>query len=69
MEERIIKLLMDRFESVYCDNCNAKNCDDCIRKSMGWSLSYSGAREIAREILELGESNLQILKEGLLSAT
>lgn len=53
MEEKIIELLMEKFESVYCDNCNNENCGTCIRKNMGWSLGWSGAKDIAEEILKL----------------
>lgn len=52
-ENKITELLLERFDSVYCDNCNSNNCDDCVRKSMGWGLSTHSAEEISKEILEL----------------
>ena len=57
MKEEIVKLLMGEFASVYCDNCvgNEEHCDECHRKAMNWSLSQSGATEVADKIIEIFE--------------
>lgn len=52
--EEITEILVERLNSVYCDNCNNTDsscCEECNRKQMYWSLSRTEARNIAREIL------------------
>lgn len=52
--DEIVEILVERLNSVYCDNCNNQDgscCEECNRKQMYWSLSRTEARNIAREIL------------------
>ena len=58
MEEQIIAILMNEFETIYCHSCSHEGedspCDECYRKSMYWSLSEERAREIAHKIIGAG---------------
>ena len=64
MKEAIIKILVSEFSHIYCHNCNRQNdrenCDDCHRKSMGWSISETTAGEIADKIIGLSERSDQV---------
>ena len=54
MKEEIIKILMENFDSVYCDTCeyeDSSRCDECHRKSMNWGISENCAEQIADKIL------------------
>ena len=62
MKEEIIKLLNKEFGYIYCHNCASSGldedneeyyCDDCCRKSMGWSISDITAERLASSILEV----------------
>lgn len=51
-KEEIINILISEFSSIYCDTCNGKNCDDCHRKYINWSISNNFAEALAEEILK-----------------
>jgi hypothetical protein len=54
-KEEIVEILMDYFESVYCDSCehdDSGRCDECHRKAMNWGISEDYAKKIAEEILK-----------------
>lgn len=51
MENKIIDILLQELNTVYCDSCNEENCEDCNRKEMGWSISINKAKFIANKIL------------------
>lgn len=55
-KEEIVKLLMDRFNYVYCNTCKFRDddtsCDGCHRKYMNWELHEDVANAIADEILK-----------------
>ena len=54
-KEKIIQILKESFDSVYCNSC--KNdydediCDYCHRKAMEWSISDEYAERIADKII------------------
>lgn len=54
-KEKIIQILKENFDSVYCNSC--KNdydediCDYCHRKAMEWSISDEYAERIADKII------------------
>ena len=55
-KDKIIELLMNEFNSVYCDNCIGNDidfdgCDYCHRKSMYWSLNPTRAEALADKII------------------
>lgn len=56
--EKAVKILTDKLNYAYCDNCwfaedgTFKNCDDCHRKYQNWALAKSTAEEIINEILK-----------------
>ena len=58
-KDRIVDVLMDYFDYIYCDNCKFQEnneCDDCHRKAMGWELGKDYANTVAKAILKnLGE--------------
>lgn len=45
-KEKITQVLLNAFESVYCDSC-----ESCHRKSMNWGISTEYAEEVADEVL------------------
>lgn len=54
-KEEIVEILMDYFESVYCDSCehdDSGRCDECHRKAMNWGISEDYAKKITEEILK-----------------
>lgn len=57
MKLKIIEILLDEFNDVYCYNCRGNDdfdfvgCEDCHRKSIGWSLSERSAEDIADRII------------------
>ena len=57
MKAKIVEILSQAFESVYCDTCayqdNEKYCDTCDRKSMNWAISEEHAEELAERITNL----------------
>lgn len=55
IESKIAKLLIDKFDSIFCDKCNSdgSNCDLCVRKIMGWGISADSAARISKNIIEL----------------
>ena len=51
---KIIDILLDNFQYIYCESCkhqDTDNCDECHRKYMNWSLSSEYANQIAEEII------------------
>jgi len=56
MKKKIVEVLVEKLQSVYCYNCfyegSQERCADCHRKSMNWGLSKEGAEELADLILE-----------------
>jgi hypothetical protein len=54
LDKAIKEILMERFDSVYCDTCKGNEddtcCDDCHRKTMMWSVSENIAENIAKQI-------------------
>lgn len=51
-KDEIIEILIKNFDSVYCDTCDGKCCEDCHRKAINWSISNQFAEVIADEILK-----------------
>lgn len=60
-KDKIIEVLMNEFNSVYCDNCvgnfdenfdeDFNRCDECHRKSIHWSISPTTAELLAYKII------------------
>ena len=54
-KEEIKELLLDKFDSVYCDSCKGNYddscCYDCRRKYMYWSISDEYAEYLANKII------------------
>lgn len=56
-KDKIIELLMNEFNYVYCDNCVGNSdedfdgCEYCYRKSMYWSISPLTAELLADKII------------------
>ena len=59
-EQKIADVIYNYVDYMYCDNCRYNYeqdgedaCEDCHRKSNGWGISMSAARELAKEIVKL----------------
>lgn len=55
-KDKIIELLKNEFNSVYCNNCIGNDidfdgCDYCHRKSMYWSINPAWAEALADKII------------------
>ena len=54
-KEKIIQVLKESFDSVYCNSCkndyNEDICDYCHRKAIEWSISDEYAEHIADKII------------------
>ena len=59
-EEKIIEILLNKLDYVYCDNCGTTGedgCEWCHRKEQNWSLGKPTAKEIAEQIINLKRRN------------
>ena len=62
-KEQAIKILTDKLNYCYCDNCKFSDydvykdeyCDGCYRKYSNWALSPTTAEEIVDKLAQLGE--------------
>ena len=52
MKDKIIKILLEELNTVYCDSCDGKYYEDCNRKEMNWGISYQKSENIANKILK-----------------
>lgn len=58
MKLKIVEILLDELNDAYCYNCRGNEdydfvgCEDCHRKSIGWSLSEGSAEGIADRIID-----------------
>lgn len=62
MKDKIVNILMEELNYVYCYNCRINeldeededwNCDFCHRKNMNWELSKKCVEGIAEDILDI----------------
>ena len=51
-KQKIAEFLIDEFDCIHCDMCDAKHCRECCKKSH-WKLSRDYAGRIAEEIMEI----------------
>ena len=61
-KEKVIELLKQQFNSVYCDSCESnetqEHCEDCQRKMMCWGIADATATRIANKIDSFYQSDL-----------
>lgn len=66
-KEKIAKIIYERLDYMYCDNCrygleigqedSSWGCDDCHRKYNGWGISKNESEKIADIILKEEENS------------
>ena len=61
-KEKIVEILKENFQSVYCGTCESEGdkldedgisrCDDCHRKAMNWGISDDACSNLADKIIK-----------------